>query len=75
MTKKKCPFEKTRKDAEAFDASPEGQETLRALEKECVDQKSKPLGRTPFIAYTDEDGDVYSLKKATKLADDNDLPF
>jgi len=44
--------------ADAFDASPEGQEILRAIEKECANQKPFKLGKNPFVEDTDEDDDL-----------------
>ena len=58
MTKRKCPFEKAIEEAEAFDASPEGQEILRAIEKECEGQKPIKLGKNPFKEETDEEADL-----------------
>lgn len=58
MKKKQCPFEKAIEEAEAFDASPEGQEILRAIEKECAKQKPVKLGKNPFMEETDDDDDL-----------------
>jgi hypothetical protein len=61
--------------AEAFHASPEGKASLAANELEAAKQTPLPRGNNPFIAYTDESGDVYSFRKVSKLADEDDLPF
>jgi hypothetical protein len=58
MTRKQCPLEKAIEEAEAFDASPEGQAILDAIEKDCESQKTIKLGKNPFIEDIDEDDDV-----------------
>ena len=55
---KQCPIEKAMEEAEVFDASPEGQEILRAIEKECSKQKPQKLGNNPFTEGADEDDDL-----------------